>query len=310
MIRKSGFLSAGLTFVLTLSLFGCGGPPKTANMSSGQLYTLAKDKYDHKKYYRAIELFQTLVYSHAGEAIVDTAQYYLAMSYFGNEEYQLATAEFSRLLMNYPSSGFAEHAQFMKAAATFQSAPKHFGLDQTELKPAIEQLQDFITDHPESPYLADAKALMLKARTRLSRKLYQSAIVYFRVESYKAANIYLQKVVDDYLDTEFAPKSLFMIAEGELRMGHYDIAREKFEGFTKVFPKHEWLEKAKRRAADAAFKGSVASFDAGDMTKAAELFQSFKDGYPGDNRIKDADDYIAKTKDKPVEPNKTGTAGS
>lgn len=279
-------------------------------MSASQLYTMARDKYDHKKYYRAIELFQTLVYSHAGESIVDTAQYYLGMSYFGNEEYQLASAEFSRLLVNYPSSAFAEHAQFMKAASTYQSAPKHFGLDQTDLKPAIEQLQDFITDRPESPYLADAKALLLQGRTRLARKLYQSAIVYFRVESYPAANIYLQKVVDDYLDTEFAPKSLYMIAEGEYRMKHYDVAREKFDGFTKVFPKHEWLDKAKRRAADAAFKGSVATFDAGDLTKAAQLFQSFKEGYPADDRVKEADDYIAKTKGKPVEPNKTGNTGS
>ena len=310
MIRITGRISIGLVLISFLSLCGCGGPPKTNNMSVGQLYTMAKDKYDHKKYYRSIELFQTLVYSHAGESIVDTAQYYLGMSYFGNEEYQLASAEFARLLVNYPSSAFAEHAQFMKAAATFQSAPRHFGLDQSELRPAIEQLQDFITDRPESPYLADAKALLLQGRTRLAQKLYQSAIVYFRVESYPAANIYLQKVVDDYLDTEFAPKSLYMIAEGEFRMKHYDVAREKFDGFTKVFPKHEWIEKAKHRAADAAFRGSVATFDSGDMTKAAQLFQSFKEGYPNDDRVKDADLYIAKTKEKPVEPNKTGSAGS
>lgn len=310
MTRTSAYTSLGLILVLLLSLFGCGGPPKTNNMPAGQLYTLAKDKYDHKKYYRSIELFQTLVYAHAGESIVDTAQYYLGMSYFGNGEYQLAAAEFSRLLVNYPSSPFAEHSQFMKAASTYQSAPKHFGLDQTELKPAIEQLQEFISDHPESPYLADAKALLLQGRTRLARKLYQSAIVYFRVESYPAANIYLQRVVDDYLDTEFAPKSLYMIAEGEYRMKHFDVAREKFDGFAKVFPKHEWLDKAKRRAADAAFKSSVASFDSGDMTKAAQLFQSFKDGYPNDDRVKEADNYIAKTKDKPVEPNNTGNAGA
>ena len=310
MTRRTGLYLVSIAVALSVALSGCGGPQKLANMSSGELYTMAKDKYDHKKYYRAIELFQNLVYAHAGDPIVDTAQYYLGMSYFGNGEYQLATAEFNRLLINYPSSAFAEHAQFMRAASTFQSAPKHFGLDQTELKPAIEQLQDFITDRPESPYLADAKGLLLSGRTRIAHKLYQSAIVYFRVDSYVAANIYLQKVVDDYLDTEFAPKSLYMIAEGEFRMKHYDVAREKFDGFTKVFPKHEWVQKASRRAADASFRGSVAAFDAGDMSKAAEQFQSFKSGFPNDDRVKEADSYLAKTKEKNAEPTKSGDTKS
>jgi outer membrane protein assembly factor BamD len=309
-IRHTGHFKLSLLLVAALLISGCGGPQKTGNMSARELYALAKDKYDHKKYYRAIELFQNLVYSHAGDPVVDTAQYYLGMSYFGNDEYQLASAEFNRLLINYPSSAFAEHAQFMRAAATFQSAPKHFGLDQSELKPALDQLQDFISDRPESPYLADAKALLLSGRSRIARKMYESAMVYFRVEAYSAANIYFQKVVDDYLDTEHAPRSLYMISEGEYKMKHFDLAREKFEGFAKVFPKHEWIEKARGRAADAAFNLGVTSFEARDFSKARERFENFKTGFPNDSRVKKADTYLAKLKDVPVEQQQTGKADS
>lgn len=310
MIRQTGLLKLSLLLIAALLISGCGGPQKIGNLSARELFTLAKDKYDHKKYYRAIELFQNLVYAHAGDPIVDTAQYYLGMSYFGNDEYQLAAAEFNRLLINYPSSAFAEHAQFMRAAATFQSAPKHFGLDQTELKPALDQLQDFISDRPESPYAADAKALLLTGRTRIARKVYESAMVYFRVDAYPAANIYFQKVVDDYLDTEHAPRALYMVAEGEYKMKHFDLAREKFEGFVRVFPKHEWVEKARTRSADAAFSYGVASYEARDFGKAREKFESFKAGFPNDNRVKEADNYLAKLKDTPVEQKQTGKADS
>ena len=216
MNRRLWFLLSSLILAAALVVGGCGGPQKIGNMTADELYKLAKEKYDKKKYFRAIELFQNLVYSHAGDPIVDTAQYYLGMSYFGNDEYQLASAEFNRLLINYPASAFAEHAQFMRAVSTFEAAPKHFGLDQSELIPALQHLQDFITDHPESPYVADAKALLLRGRTRSARKMYEAAVVYSRTESYQAANIYYQKVVDEYLDTEYAPRALFMIADGEL----------------------------------------------------------------------------------------------
>ena len=279
-------------------------------MTAGELFKLAKVKYDQKKYYRSIELFQNIVYSHAGDPIVDTAQYYLGMSYFGNKEHQLASAEFNRLLINYPASAFAEHAQFMRAASTFESAPKHFGLDQSELNPALQHLQDFVTDHPESPYIADAKALLLAGRTRNARKMYEAAVVYSNTESYKAANIYYQKVVDEYLDTEYAPFAVFMIADGEMRMKHFEVARDKFEGFMRVFPKHIWIGKAKERAAESAFNNCLSAFEAHQYDKAKECFESFKIVYPTDKRIKEADIYLVKIKEMPVGQPQSGKADS
>lgn len=310
MNRRLWFLLGSLILAAAVGVGGCGGPQKTGNMTAGELYKLAKEKYDKKKFYRAIELFQSLVYSHAGDPVVDTAQYYLGMSYFGNDEYQLAAAEFNRLLINYPASAFIEHAQFMRAVATFESAPRHFGLDQTELVPALQHLQDFITDHPESPYVADAKALLLKGRTRNARKMYEAAVVYFRTESYQAGNIYFQKVVDDYLDTEYAPLSLFMIADGEYRLKHFDVARDKFEGFVRVFPKHPWVDKAKQRAAESAFRFGVSAFEARQFDKAKERFDNFKTGYPSDSRIKEADSYLARMREMPVEQSQAGKADS
>jgi outer membrane protein assembly factor BamD len=299
-----------LILAAALVVGGCGGPQKIGNMTADELYKLAKEKYDKKKYFRAIELFQNLVYSHAGDPIVDTAQYYLGMSYFGNDEYQLASAEFNRLLTNYPASAFAEHAQFMRAVSTFETAPRHFGLDQSELTPALQHLQDFITDHPESPYVADAKALLLNGRTRNARKMYEAAVVYSRTESYQAANIYYQKVVDEYLDTEYAPRALFMIADGEFRMKHFDIARDKFDGFIKIFSKHVWIDRAKQRAAESAFRFCVSAFEAHQYDKAKECFESFKTGYPADSRVKEVDNYLAKIKEMPVGQPQAGKADS
>jgi outer membrane protein assembly factor BamD len=296
--------------VSILLLSGCGGPPKLGGILPTELFKMGMEKYNQKKFYRSIEIFQTLVYSYAGDTIVATGQYYLAMSYYGNGEYQLASTEFNRLLINYPSSPFVEHAQFMRAASAYESAPKHYGLDQTELKPSITQIEEFITDHPESEYLPDAKALLFKARSRLARKTYESAIVYTRIEAFGSANIYFQKVVDDYTDTEFAPKAMFMIAEGYYEMKRFDTARLKFEGFAQVFAKHEWAAKARQRAADASFRYGLVAFEAHDFQKAKERFEAFTSSYPADDRVKRANDYLAKMKDQPVGQSPSGKTES
>ena len=105
---------------LVLLADGCGGSKSLANMNAHQLFELGKKEYDKKKYLKAIELFQTVVYDYPGESIVDTAQYFLALSYFGNKEYELSAVEFNRLIVNYPSSAYFEHAIFMKAVSAFE----------------------------------------------------------------------------------------------------------------------------------------------------------------------------------------------
>jgi len=191
---------------------GCAGEVSLSGLNSHELFDLGKDLYDDEKYIKAIEHFQAIVYNYPGEAIVDTAQYYLALSYFGNEDYTLAGVEFNRLVLNYPSSEYFENALFLKAASYYQSTPKHHGLDQRELEKAIRQLNDFIIDYPESESVADAKQLLSQARTRMAKKYYKSGEVYKHMGAFESARTYYQIVIDDYTDIEeYSARALSLI---------------------------------------------------------------------------------------------------
>jgi outer membrane protein assembly factor BamD (BamD/ComL family) len=206
----------------------------------------------------------------------------------------VAGVEFNRLIMNYPSSVYFAHAIFMKAVCAFESTPKHYGLDQTDLVSAIKQFEDFLIDFPESQLHEDARAYLLIARTRMAKKTYETGIVYSRKRALEAAKIYFQKVIDDYTDTEFAPKASFLYAESEFRLSHYDQARQKFEDFTIVFPRHEWADKASQRIIEAAFKSGEAAFKKGDYALAEQKFQTFQADYPNNGWTKKANKYLEK----------------
>lgn len=304
-LRFATLLVCFVAFVIFINA-GCSTPPEPGGLPADQLYELGMEMYQHGKFVRALEYFQTIVYNYPGESVVDSAQYYLAMSYFGNEEYVLAEREFNRLQLNYPSSPFTVNAQFMRAVCFFEGTPKKYGLDQTDLYKAIKQFEDFIVDHPESEMVEDAQAYLLQARTRLAHKYYESGMVYVHIHRLEPAKIYFQRVVDDFTSTPYAPMASFRIAELEFNRKNYAEAVRRFRNFLTVFPTHEWAPKARKRLDEAAFKQAELAYRSGSLSEAKELFESFVTQFAQSKRVDKAKKYLNKIGDLPSA--KPGTA--
>lgn len=281
--------------VVTGTLFaGCGGRRAIADLTANELLSAGMEAYEDEDYLDAIDYFQASIYNYPGRTFVDTAQYYLGLSYFGNEEYQVAEVEFGRLVSNYPASIYFEHAVFMRAVCAFESAPDHFGLDQTELKTALTRLEDFIIDFPESELVADAQEYIRIGRDRLAKKAYRAGVVYHRMGAYKAARKYFQHVIDEYTDTDWAARAAYMLAEENLKLANYDEASQGFKDFRAVFPGHEWADEAAEKAEKAAFKAAIKLFETGEYASAREKFEQFRQHYPSSDRIEEANEYLQK----------------
>lgn len=213
-------------------------------LTGRQLYDNGMEQYNKKKYRKAIEYLQNAIYNFPGESMIDSAQYFLAMSYFENEDYALAHTEFNRLALNYPTSAFFESSIFMRALSQYKETPNNPGLDQSALQPAITQFEDFLLDYPESEVAPQVKEYLLKARTRIAKKLYDNAVVYERIRAYDAAATYFQRVIDEYSETTLAAQATFKIGYMEFKRGRFQQAKEKLQAYVIVFPQHEWVPKA------------------------------------------------------------------
>ena len=139
-------------------------------------------------------------------------------------------------------------------------------------------------------YLA-MQAYILKARTRLARKLYDNGLVYERIRAYRAARVYYQKVVDEYTETEFGPQATFGVAECDYRLREYGKARLQFANFAAVFPGHERSAKALERVPEAAFLDAEQAFLKGDED-ASDKLNAFLSDFPNDKRVKKIYEYL------------------
>ncbi|UCD94084.1 MAG: outer membrane protein assembly factor BamD [Candidatus Zixiibacteriota bacterium] len=235
---------SAIGLLLLFLVLGCGKPAlRMANNAQDQ-FALAKREFDKKHWLKAVEGFQRVIFNFPGATIVDTAQYYLATSYFENKDYELAAVEYQRLMSKYPMSSFLDGAQYMTGVCYLENTPGHYALDQEDMKRAIQTLQDFILDNPDSPLVEDAKKAILDGQSKLARKEYENGMLYFKVYDVKAAEIYFQYVVDNYTNTKYAALSLFKLSELEYKKGKYPEALEKFNNFIKVYPGSDLVPKA------------------------------------------------------------------
>jgi len=252
---------------------GCGGSKSISSLTTAELFEIGKEKYDDGKYFKALSYFQAIVYNYPGESIVDTAQYYLALSYYGNKDYELAQVEFNRLVINYPASVYFENAMLFRAICAFESSPGNYALDQVGLAQAIGLFEDFIIDFPESELQEDAHKYLNVARDKLARKYFNSAVTYTRMGAYKASQIYYQMVIDDFTDSEFAPDALFGLAEADLKDGQFDEACRRFDNFVTMYPDHKLVARATELAVESAFKKGEAAYERGEYESARTIFR-------------------------------------
>ena len=140
----------------------------------------------------------------------------------------------------------------------------------------------------------DARKYLLVARSRLARKYYDAGVVYSRIAAYESAQIYFQKVIDDFTDTEFAPLATFEYAVADFKQGDFGEASSRFKDFQAVFADHEKAVRAHELETESAFKLGQSAFDKGDYATAKENMEAFKAAYPGHKLTGKVDKYLEK----------------
>lgn len=251
----SQWIVCAVCFAIALSVVGaCGGsaPSPVGTDSAAELFARARVQYDKGDWMKAKLAFESLVYSYPGAAIIDSAQFLLAMCSFNLKDYIIAADEFRRLRTRYPNSPLVDLSDLLRCRALLRIAPKNASLDQEKTREAITELYLFKDNHPLSPNLAAVDSLLDDAYERLSRRDFRTANLYQRLGRYQAARIYFQQVIDNYTESPYVPDCLFNMAEGYRKQDSTERALEYYEKMLYLFPDADNVGKAKKRIAELA----------------------------------------------------------
>jgi outer membrane protein assembly factor BamD len=231
--------------ILSLTVWGCGSSVDTSNYTPSQRQAYAMKLYNDENYLDAIQEFQAIILQYPGNAVVDSAQYYLAESRYQRGEYILGAYEFSKLIKTMPASKLIPDAQFMLADCYYELSPD-FRLDQQYTKKAIEEFQAFIDFFPTNEKVKEAEKKINELNDKLAHKEYNTANLYNIMGDNESAIIYYTKVVDDYHDTQYAPLALYDEINLLVSINENNKALEEIGKFLERYPDNKRSEELQK----------------------------------------------------------------
>ena len=248
---KYRLILSGLLLFFAVS---CGKYQKLLKSTDNDLkYTKAMAYYEHGDYYRALQLFDQLIPIVRGTEKAELMHYYYANSHYEQGDYVLASYYFKRFARNFPSSTYAEEASFMSAYCKYKESPS-YSLDQTPTFEAINELQLFVNQYPESQKVARCNQLIDELRNKLEEKEYRIARMYFRMQEYKAAIVSYENVLKDFPGTKYREQILFDIFRSYVFYAQRSIpdkqaerfsgARDAYITFITTFPDSKMIREA------------------------------------------------------------------
>lgn len=229
--------------ITTLTLFiSCSSSKVEKSLTAEEHYDLGMKEFNNENYLEAINEFTVITLQFPGSAISDDAQFYLGECRFMREEYLLASYEYEVLKKNMPASPLVPQAQFKIALCYYQLSPK-YSLDQSYAIKAIDEFQAFIEYFPSDSLVANAESKIFELRDRLAEKEYQTAILYMKMEYFKAATIYFDNVLENYHDSQYAEKSYVGKIESLLKRKKRDEATIEAQKFFSRYPNTSYRSK-------------------------------------------------------------------
>ena len=122
-------------------------------------------------------------------------------------------------------SPFVEDSRFKICEAYRIESPKYYH-DQEYSEKSLQRYQEFLDDYPNSKYTSDVLMSIETLREKLGRKLYESGILYMKMEEFESAEMSFQKTIDLYYDTKILNKAIQGKIKAMAKKGDLEIASE------------------------------------------------------------------------------------
>ncbi len=144
--------------------------------------------------------------------LASEAQFKLGSRHFGKSRYEEATDTFESLITNYPESERVEAAMFMIAEAHLRSY-EGIEYEDAPLEDAKAQFEILLSSYPSGAYSVRARKRIRSIEKELARRDYLMAQYYMRHGKPASARVYLEAVLKQHPDTEYAKLAKKMLSK-------------------------------------------------------------------------------------------------
>jgi len=184
--------------------------------------------YEEGDYIKAITLYEDVMnhYKFTSEGEDLYFKYCLANYELG--DFYLAGYYFKRFIRRYPTSKHTEEALFLSSLCSVSNSPE-YSLDQTETYNALDQLQIFIDQYPNSSRIDTCNQIMDKLRSKLELKQFEYARLFYQTEFYKSAVVALEQTLLKYPESVYKEEIMYLLVKSNFELAINSVDEKKLD---------------------------------------------------------------------------------
>ena len=225
-------ISLTAIFSIIFILGSCSDYYKLTNKKSEATPDQKKDAafayYEKGDYLKAITLFEDVMSYYTLTVEGERMYFTYCMANFKMEDFFLAGYYFKRFIRKYPTSKNTEEALYLSSICSVKNSPE-FSLDQTETYNALDQLQIFVDQYPNSNRIDSCNIIMDDLRAKLELKQFKYAQLYYRTENYKSAVVALEETLEKYPESAYKEEVYYLLVMSNYKLAINSIRDKKME---------------------------------------------------------------------------------
>ena len=208
-----------LIVVFMFSITGClewwDGP--SGPSTPGTLYINGQEEYQDGDYDDAIELFQRVTEEYPLSEYAIPAEQGIADSYFSDEDYISAEANYSDFMDFHPTSENLPYVMYQIGLCHYRQM---LGIDrdQTEAHMAVKSFEKLISRFPSSKFSFLAEKKLKECRRKLGEHEFYVGKFYFNIGQYRAAIGRFKTIEEKYAHLGMGYKTAYFIREAKNRL--------------------------------------------------------------------------------------------
>lgn len=233
--------------LLLVILAGCSMNDARKGMTLEEKMTMADSFYAKKKYARAIQLYQNIVFEKQS-AFTATAQMKIGDANYEMNKFVDARLAYEELIRMYPDFRDVKWAYY-RVGVCFWEESLAAQYTQEETKKCIDALSVFLERYPSDELRQDALNYIQKAQYKLLEKHYYNGYIYYKMQDYSGALMYLKEIIDLGNVNHVDKMSLYYASLCYLKQSNWSEAKSTLQKMQTRYPDSKETKRIQKRVA-------------------------------------------------------------
>tara|TARA_B100001013_G_scaffold326442_1_gene239033 strand:+ start:725 stop:1594 length:870 start_codon:yes stop_codon:yes gene_type:complete len=239
-LNKKLLRFSSLLFLIFLYLHACSSIEEQPDerLLEKELYDSSQTRIKSGNFSSAIISLETLESRFPFGRYSEQAQAELIYAYYRNFEFEAARSSAERFINLHPRHPHTGYAYYLRGLSAFTDDSGLFtryfesDLSKRDIQPAqrsFEDLGEFLSRYPNSPYAAHAKQRMIYLKNILAQHEINVADFYIERKAYVAAAGRARYVIEHMPKTPQIPDALSILIRAYGAMGYKDLQKRNLE---------------------------------------------------------------------------------